>query len=130
MKFYTTKVQESILSFDVGEEKHFWIKNKLKYPIKDFKMKLLIEFTEGSKAGTEYRMEIPVAYHSQRKRSLIQRLWRWLMEKVKRWRRIQRSLKMMNTSFEVLLWDARFVSPLTVSFTKKLGELRVTNIMG
>lgn len=83
MKLYTMKAQESILNFDVGEEKHFWIKNKLKYPIKDFKMKLLIEFTEGSKAATGYRMEIPVAYHSQRKRSLIQRLWRWLMEKVK-----------------------------------------------
>ena len=84
MKFYTTKAQEGILRFDVGENRCFWIENKLDYPIKDFKMKLLIEFTEGSKAGTEYRMEIPVAYSPQRKRSLIQRFWRWLMKKVKR----------------------------------------------
>ena len=80
MRFYTTKAQESILNFDVGERKHFQIKNKLNHQIKDFKMKLVIEFTEDSKAGTEYRLEIPVAYSSQRKRSLIQRLWRWLRE--------------------------------------------------
>ena len=68
MRFYTTKAQESIISFDVGERKHFWIRNELNCPLKNFTMKLVITFEEDSKAGTGYKMEIPVELHPKGRR--------------------------------------------------------------